>query len=163
MSSSNACIINSKWSALFFSQLLTDTEFVEEGGGVITIAKYHFIPKSPNGRVPYLSIISLYANVPDWTDAVFTSTRAKLVEVLVARRWNLQSWRHKAICFEPSTAELGTHNVWTATLARTSIACSRLQCKLYACKSLCIFVSLNGINLCWLGLTLQKYALFNVF
>ena len=85
------------------------------------------------------------------------------VEVLAARRWNLQSWRHKAIWLEPSIAELGTHNVWTATLARTSIACSRLQCKLYACKSLCIFISLNVIYLCLLGLALQKYALFDVF
>ena len=82
------------------------------------------------------------------------------VEVLAARRWNLQSWRHKAIWLEPSIAELDTHNVWTATLARTSIACSRLQCKLYACKSLCIFISLNVIYLCLLGLALQKYALF---
>ena len=64
------------------------------------------------------------------TDLVI-NTRSFLlrqVEVLAARCWNLQSWRHKAIWLEPSTAELGTHNVWTATLARTSIACSRLQC-----------------------------------
>ena len=76
MSSSNGCIINSKWSALFiiFLQLLTDTEFVEKGGGgaYFKIAKYLFIPKSPNGRVPYFTIISLYTNVRDWTDAVFS-------------------------------------------------------------------------------------------
>ena len=32
-----------------------------------------------------------------------------------------------------------------------------------ACKSLCIYFSLNVIYLCWLCLALQKYALFNVF
>ena len=81
------------------------------------------------------------------------------VEVLAARLYILQSWRHKAIWLESSTADLCTHNVWTTTLARTH-ACN---CKLYACKSLCIYFSLNVIYLCWLYLALQKYALFNVF
>ena len=58
MSSSNPCIINSKWSSLlllFFLQLLTYTEFVERGGGCIF---YH-------------SKISLYTKIPEWTGAVF--------------------------------------------------------------------------------------------
>ena len=131
-----------------------------------------FWPKNPDSAMKPSSNYVTFALALSYTsgfkilavfDMLFTSTRAKLVEVLAARRRNLQSWRHKAIWLEPSTAELGTHNVWTATLARTSIACSRLQCKLYACKSLCVFFSLNVIYLCWLGLALQKYALFNVF
>ena len=37
--------------------------------------------------------------------------------------------------------------IWTTTLAMTSIACARLQNKLYACKSLCVYFSLNVIYL----------------
>ena len=100
-----------------------------------------------------------FQNLSVFGHAFLLRQERSFVEVLAARLYNLQSWRHKAIWLEPSTADLCTHYVWTATLARTH-ACN---CKLYACKSLCIYFSLNVIYLCWLCLVLQKYALFNVF